>query len=357
MLIKLTEEDKANIHQFLQQFKKYLKSKNGIQDQEQRKDQAHFFQQELPSRLSELAESDVLEIVHRLWSTQIWGNKQYLVQELIKNNGLDGISKGFKNILQRNNIPSQRYEDGLGKIHGLGPAAVTEILCYSDPDNCGIWNRRAREAISILGLDRFVSPNKYKLLKSEYERFNDLAKSIASQLVAEGIQADLLTVDFFLYEVGLQASKDKNALKKEPGTGSDFDHDEIRDLVKNIGALLGFDVQTEIKIAHGAQVDVIWRAAIGNLGKVTYVFEVHKSGSIDSLLLNLQKARSATTVQKVIAISDQKQLDSIAKECEGLPEEFRKTLAYWPVNDVLEVSKSLMHANELIDKLGLVPVL
>jgi hypothetical protein len=29
-----------------------------------------------------------------------------------------------------------------------------------------------------------------------------------------------------------------------------------------------------MSIAHGAKVDVVWRARIGNLGAVTYIFEV-----------------------------------------------------------------------------------
>ena len=55
------------------------------------------------------------------------------------------------------------------------------------------------------------------------------------------------------------------------------------------------------------------------------------------LLLTLQKATCRATVQKVVTISDQHQLEKIAKECEELPEEFRKTLAYWPVDDVYDV--------------------
>ena len=356
-MITLTNEEKKNLYRFIEPFKRYLESPLGRKEDEQRKGQVDFFQEELPSRLPELAETDVAEIVNRLWSTQMWGNKQYLAQELINSNSLEGIASGLQILLDKSRSPTQRYEEGLGKVRGLGPASITEILCYADPNKFAIWNRRAREALTLLKFTRFVSPKKYKLTTHEYERFNDLSKAIAAELQNADIQADLLTVDYFLYEVGNQAPNEGHLVAAELAAESHFDHDEIRDIVKGIGALLGFDVETEVKVAHGARVDVVWRARIGNLGRVTYVFEVHKGGTIDSLLLNLQKARSAATVQKVIAISDQKLLDSIVKECEGLPEEFRKTLAYWPVNDVLEVSKSLIVANELISKLGLVPVI
>ena len=91
-----------------------------------------------------------------------------------------------------------------------------------------------------------------------------------------------------------------------------------------------------------------------SLGIVQYVFEVHKSGSLDSLLLNLQKAKSSPTVQKVIAVSDEVQLQKIRKECQGLPHEFSTGLALWGVAEVQEVGQHLEAATRSIEKLGLV---
>jgi len=358
MQIALTEQEKGRLKHYLPVFKKYLPSKEGRDDQEHREAQAQFFQEELPSRLDHLAESDVADLVRRLWSLQFWGNKQYVVDDLIRDNGLDRIAEGLRVLLDRRKAPTQRYQQGLGMIKHLGPASITEILCYSDPSDCAIWNRRAREALLALKLERFVSPNKYSLSPEEYERFNALARAIGDELKAEGIDSDLLMVDFYLYEVARAAVEEEEGPGElEPGVGADFDHEEIKELIRTIGSLLGFETQTEARIAHGAQLDVLWRARIGNLGTVTYGFEVHKSGSIDSLLLNLQKASATPTVQRVVAVSDDKQLERISQECEGLPEEFRKALTRWPVNEVLEVGKSLSRAHELIGRLGLAPVL
>lgn len=93
---------------------------------------------------------------------------------------------------------------------------------------------------------------------------------------------------------------------------------------------------------------------IANLGVVTYVFEVHKSGSIDSLILNLQKALNNPTVQKIIAVSDAKRIEKIRDEIQGLPENFRKSLAFWEVKDVISTHERLSEAMESINKLGLV---
>lgn len=49
------------------------------------------------------------------------------------------------------------------------------------------------------------------------------------------------------------------------------------------------------------------------MGRVIYVFEVQTSGSIDSLILNLMKAKSNKAVQGIIAVSDIEQIEKIKK--------------------------------------------
>jgi uncharacterized protein with NAD-binding domain and iron-sulfur cluster len=90
------------------------------------------------------------------------------------------------------------------------------------------------------------------------------------------------------------------------------------------------------------------------LGVVTYVFEVQKSGSIDSLILNLQRARANPTVQKVVAVSDPHQLEQIQRETEGLPAEFRDALALMSVIDVETIYASLSQVMGIIGPLKLV---
>jgi len=58
-------------------------------------------------------------------------------------------------------------------------------------------------------------------------------------------------------------------------------------------------------------------------------------------------------VQKVIAVSDEGQLEKIKSESEGLPEEFRRALEFWRVEEVQEVGENLRSAMEIINRLGL----
>jgi len=348
MAITLSPDHKTKLKPYIQSFLRYLKTEGFKKDQEDRLRRIRYFQEELPGRLESLSEADVAEFVGRLWASQMWGNKQYLAQKVIEDNGLDSLREELRHLLDRTVPREARYERAIGRIRGLGPASVTEILASSDPGNCGIWNDQAREAIKKLELGSFVPPEKYRLSGTEYATLSDLLGLIAKELEVKDVpDVDLLVVNLFLYNVsaGERVSPPPEA----------FDHDEIRDLIESIGAMLGFDAQTEVQIAHGAKVDVVWRARIGNLGTVTYVFEVHKSGSIDSLMLNLQKAKSSATVQKVIAVSDENQLQRIGQETEGLPEEFRRSLAFWPVADVESVGENLRVASKSINRLGLVP--
>ena len=348
----LTGEQKNAIRQHIQRFHDYMKQEQFQQDQAERKQRITFFKNELKNRLNEFSEADFETIISLLWASRMWGNKTYLAQKIVNDNGLDKIKEELKKLV-KSKYPEQAYSRFLQEIKGMGPASVTEILTYLHPDHCGIWNRQARNALKILKITDHINPEKYALSTAEYKLFNELLRAIAAELQDLNIQdVDLLMVDFFLYEV---AKSTQFPVEKVSGRGTtEFDHNEIKDLIAQIGSSLGFDTDTEVKVAHGAVVDVVWRARIANLGLVTYVFEVHRSGSIDSLILNLQKAFNAPSVQKVIAVSDEAQLDRIKRECDGLPEEFRRALRFWEVSKVLETGEHLQKVMESIDTLDLI---
>lgn len=350
MDIVLTAEQRKTLIPYIRTFRSYMKTSAFVEDQQSRVRRVRYFQQELPAKLGELSEADLTQIVTELWATGMWGNKQYIAQKVLTDNGVDKLRLELRNLLDQDIRPGARYERWLEEIKHLGPASATEMMCYNEPDRCGIWNRRAREAIRVLGLESIVDPAKYRVSGTEYEAFDGLLQALAAELVSSGIDAnlvDLLLVDFFLFEVSSQ--------EVPPPKVEVFDHEEVKDLVKSIGMNLGFDVNSEVPIAHGATVDVVWRTHIGNLGAVTYVFEVHRSGSIDSLILNLQRAKSNPTVQKLVAVSDELQLERIQREVTSLPEEFRRALCFWSVSDVHQVANSLTLVAESIERLGLLP--
>jgi hypothetical protein len=295
-----------------------------------------------------------LALITQLWATQFWRNQQYILDKIISSNGLEKLRRALADLLCGNSTVPDRYDGFLDNIKHLGPASVTEMLASKAPDQCAIWNDKARKALTILGFETDLPLTKYRITGEELAKFNDVCRKIADELAAAGLaKPDLFGVDYFLYEVA-QAAPSPVVTPPKPGEGKQFDHDEIGDHLRDIGFWLGFQADTRQKVSHGAEVDVLWRAQIGNLGTVTYIFEVQKGGSIDSLILNLQRARANPTVQKVVAVSDEVQLERIRKETVGLPAEFRDALALMSVVDVETIYANLSKAMSIIDQLQLV---
>ena len=90
------------------------------------------------------------------------------------------------------------------------------------------------------------------------------------------------------------------------------------------------------------------------MGRVIYVFEVQTKGSIDSLMLNLLKARNNPAVQGVVAVSDRDQLEKIERQAKQVAD-LAKSLRCWDYQEVLKVHADLEMVNESINKLRLVP--
>lgn len=204
------------------------------------------------------------------------------------------------------------------------------MLCLYDPNNYGIWNDNAIKGIEKLEIEDKIT-KKYSITGKEYVSIINILKEILYYLNEIDFTAkDLLGVNYFLYLLSI-SKKNHDKPNEE-----DFDHNNIRDKILEIGNFLGFETSIEKQITKGARVDVIWEAKIANLGLVRYVFEVHKKGSIDSLILNLQKALINQTVQKLIASTTTEQIEIIKQEIKNLPENFRKSLTLWSVKDIIE---------------------
>jgi len=66
------------------------------------------------------------------------------------------------------------------------------------------------------------------------------------------------------------------------------------------------------------------------------------------------KAKNNPTVQKLIVVSNTRNLKVIKEEVSTLPEEFRKIVSYMEAKEVLEASQLLQRLNEILQKLELV---
>ena len=312
------------------------------------------------TRLLKMTDDDVYNLLSPLWAMGMWGNKHYKIDNLIEVNSIEIIRAQFANLLYGKDSLAKRWDEFRQKIKGVGPAIMSEILNKAFPDECILWNRKTKTGFTILEVpntpkyDSAMDGNMYAYLSECGKKMLAFAKNKGYNDLE-----NLIALDYFIWQE-VQKDIDEPEMvdvvevpktKKE----SSFVHNDIRDRIKDIGECLGFKATTEVTVANGARVDAAWEVSIGNMGRIIYVFEVQTSGSIDSLILNLMKAKNNKAVQGIVAVSDADQIDKIRKEVESL-DDIKKEIKYWDYTEVLEVHEALQKANESINKLGLVPV-
>ena len=327
----------------------------------ERKERKEYYQSFTKDKLLAMTEEEFLEYISKLWSMLIWGNKKYVVDKMIADNGFAMLKKQLAELLYSTNPIEKRWDVFLKSIKGMGPATISELLTYANPQEYVIFNKTTILCYGYLDIPDMPKYN-YQYTGKKYAEVCAIAKKIAAELKKAGADDyDLLAVDYFMWDEILPLAEKKSPVSpatpevKKPVTVKDSKslHDEIKEKLVAIGELLGFDSRSEVKITTGAVVDAVWEAKIGNMGKAIYVFEVQSKGSIDSLILNLKKAQSNAAVQAVVAVADEEQLAKIIQESAGVIDE--KSLRTWDSEDVLAVYDALVRAHESINKLALVP--
>ncbi|KAB8192529.1 hypothetical protein FKV24_007155 [Lysobacter maris] len=313
-----------------------------------------------------MSEEQLLEYLSKLWAMLIWGNKQYVVDKLLAGHGLAVVREEIACLLWSDAPIAARWERFRGRIKGMGPAMMSELLSHVHPQSYLLWNRRAYVGLDYLGVSGLPKHN-YQVTGSKYAELCEVGKRLARELRTAGVKdADLLDVDYFIWEE-LQVEDNLSRIGKKESSAqmsqevaqadsetAEFIHNEVKEKLADIGQWLGFSSKTEVKVADGSVVDTVWESTIGNMGRVIYVFEVQTKGSVDSLLMNLLKALNNAAVQGVVAVSDTGQLDKIRKHAAGVAV-LREKLRYWDYTDVLATHEALEGVNASINQLGLVP--
>ena len=326
----------------------------------ERNERKAYYQSFTKDKLLAMTEEDFFEYISRLWSMVMWGNKRFVVDKLISDNGFEPLKKQLAELLYGTTQFEKRWNAFLKSVKGMGPSTISELLTYTNPNEYILFNKTTILCYSYLDVPDMPKYN-YQYTGKKFAEVCAVAKEISAALKAAGAEDyDLLAVDYFLWDEVLPLAEKKEPEsqppeKVTPKTASDSKslHDEIKEKLVAIGELLGFESRSEVRITAGAVVDAVWEAKIGNMGKAIYVFEVQSKGSIDSLILNLKKAQSNAAVQAVVAVADEEQLAKIIRESAGVIDE--KSLRTWNSDDVLAVYDSLARAHESINKLALVP--
>ena len=351
---------KKHIQDFISHSKKNPDKFNG--DFKERLDLISYYQKFKSTKILSMNEDDVYEYLSKLWAMLLWGNKHYVIDKIIENNGLVNFKKNLNGLLWGKEDINQRWDSFRHQVKGMGPAMISEILCKTHPDEFMLWNRRAYVGLNYLEVKNLPRYD-YQLTGKLYKYLCNVCKEISTELRNSGFKdTTLLAVDYFIWdELQVEDNLSKIYAKKpdeqkEPESAEElkFIHDDIRDKLRDVGQWLGFNASIEQKVSEGSKVDTIWEATIGNMGRVIYVFEVQTKGSIDSLILNLLKSLNNPAVQGVVAVSDSKQLETIKKHATDV-KDLRDKLKYWDYEIILKIHDRLAFVYESINNLGLVP--
>lgn len=214
----------------------------------ERNERKAYYQSFTKDKLLAMTEEDFFEYMSRLWSMVMWGNKRFVVDKLIADNGFDALKKQLAELLYGTVQFEKRWNTFLKSVKGMGPSTISELLTYTNPNEYILFNKTTILCYSYLDVPDMPKYN-YQYTGKKFAEVCAIAKEISSALKAAGAEDyDLLAVDYFLWDEVLPLAE-----KKEPGnqapvtvtpkTASDSKslHDEIKEKLVAIGELLGFE--------------------------------------------------------------------------------------------------------------------
>lgn len=107
----------------------------------ERRERKLYYQSFTKDKLLSMTEDEFLEYVSKLWSMLIWGNKKYVVDKLIADNGFTALKKQLAELLYGTNPIEKRWDLFLKSVKGMGPATISELLTYANPQEYAIFNK------------------------------------------------------------------------------------------------------------------------------------------------------------------------------------------------------------------------
>ena len=249
------------IKNYIEQFKNWLKEDERSKKwKKERKERCQWYKEKLRfDQINNLNEEDFSELIKNLWASNVWQNKEYKVQYLIRNNGFEKIKKELRKLLYGKDSIENRWNTFKKSIKGLGPSSISEILTFFDPQKYALINVKIYKVLPRVGMSIKVVKN-----GKSYKEAIEKLKVIKNALIESGVKdVDFIITDFFVaylfYEVFDLAykRKEKEPLeivteepekeKPELGKFKIDSHEKAEAVLLFLGNLLGFDTYTPDK--------------------------------------------------------------------------------------------------------------
>ena len=147
----------------------------------ERKERKEYYQSFTKDKLLAMTEEEFLEYISKLWSMLIWGNKKYVVDKMIADNGFATLKKQLAELLYGTSPIEKRWDVFLKSIKGMGPATISELLTYANPQEYVIFNKTTILCYGYLDIPDMPKYN-YQYTGKKYAEVCAIAKEIAAEL-------------------------------------------------------------------------------------------------------------------------------------------------------------------------------
>jgi len=205
------------------------------------------------NNIEKFTEDNFRTIIKSLWASDLWGNKDYLVNKILKDNGFPKIKAELVKLLYGNQPLQERYDKFKINIKGLGPSSITEILLFVSPTQYCLWNEKPINVLPFLKMKPLLPERvfKYPIKGRDYMKCIQVLQLIRDELKSKGFsEADFIDVDFFMAYIFYKIlPKTKEVTKK---TEKEFvlikgkldkisSHEEAEGILLELGNMFGFD--------------------------------------------------------------------------------------------------------------------
>ncbi|MCB0375237.1 MAG: hypothetical protein KDD04_04900, partial [Sinomicrobium sp.] len=90
-----------------------------IEHKNERSEHMAFYQSYTKERILSMNAEEIYSYISKLWAMLIWGNKNYVVDKLIDDNGIGNFKKNLAELVWGNNLIEQRWNSFRGNIKGM----------------------------------------------------------------------------------------------------------------------------------------------------------------------------------------------------------------------------------------------
>ncbi len=252
--MELTLEQKSTIKDYILKYNYWDKKEENLREHLEHHE---FFKNQLtPEKIDKMTETDFREIYKRLWASNIWGNKDwYIDNKLLKPNGLEQIKSALKILLYGIENIDVKFDEFRNMITGFGVSSISEILHFVFPEKYCLWNNKPKTVLPFLKIEllpkRFF---KYNInTGTEYEQCIKALTIIKEELSKNGFQnPSFIDLDCFLWfifgKIDFSKPKEIEVIATETTeTPMITSHEEAEYYLLKLGNLLEYSTYTADK--------------------------------------------------------------------------------------------------------------